>query len=111
MSDYLTRRLAEMEKKRKKTPDILMALEHPPKIQKQPSEDTTLHKQLLESKTNYRKLHNIYTRTQKVLEGYTSAPENLTAKLNQLDLVLDDGRGAIIKMKQQLKELSEQLKE
>lgn len=105
MSDYLTRRMAEREKKRKKTPDILMALERSQEKQQQPFEDTTLHKQLLESKTNYRKLHNIYTRTQKVLEGYTSAPENLTAKLNQLDLVLDDGRGAIIKMKQQLKEL------
>lgn len=42
-----------MEKKSKKTPDILMALEHPQKKQKQSSEDAKLHKQLLESKASY----------------------------------------------------------
>lgn len=107
MSDYLAKRMAKITKKRKRTPDILLALERPQKKQKSPSIDAKLDKQLLESKENYRILHNRYTRTQSFLEGLDSTSEDLTAKVDQLDYVLEDGRGAIFKMKQQLKELLE----
>ena len=107
MSDYLARRMAEIEKKSDETPDILMALEHPQNKQEQPADDTNLKKQLSEYKTNYLELHNIYTRTQNVLEEYNSISGELTAEVHELDQALDDGRGAIIKMKQVLKELLE----